>query len=770
MVEGATSNIARGLGALRIKIEAKDIMGAASPEEVLKIMSRHKADVKNRIIAGWMEMFKGWMFSNPGTHITNTVGNFAVQIGNTIEDYTAATISTPVMREIRSFSPFGPRKMPDANDRITFIEANAKLNGRIMGWHLSNKYAVDLIEAVADVYHEARASGKSRVEAMRLAEDAVNLKGTSPYENKYNEDSRPATARSLLGAEAENTSFGALMGRKGIDLFGMLSRSPLTALGVEDNYFREISYTAAISGIATRESFKEKMSDADRKTFVSGFVKAHLMLFEQNLRTRTQGDQETVEKYAKDGRFHTEAYDQAAKDIFNNEFVKEGENAAIPNLIEAGRIFLQKAPLLQVLWPTYKTPWHILHYVTQRTPILNALSSEYRADMAAGGRRRDMAISKMIYGSMLYTLAATMYLNGTLLPDTDNDLKGTAKALGVKKDSFLLFGKAYQVGQVDPFGSYMSLMARTLYALHNTIGISNTGDLNLFDQTYDVNGSLMKVPYVGNGGQGWKPAEAITYMLVAGSSLFFDKSVLRQVKDVMNITAGAPGASKSGLQLLARTGTGLTLPFNGALRFANGFTNPYIRDAEGFVDTYMSQLHPGAIGSFKGVKPQFDIFGVPVPSMQKWMGFIPQSKVNPSQSPIRALIMKLELPIAEILDTEWRGLRLTEAESLRLNQLVEETGVENRLNEYIQTQSFKTELKPTPGSIGYMTQGSVILTLIRQARREAMAKLSEETRQQTGTSLHESAIEKKVNIRNDAPSKSAEGLGWDALSQKFMGN
>jgi hypothetical protein len=50
-----------------------------------------------------------------------------------------------------------------------------------------------------------------------------------------------------------------------------------------------------------------------------------------------------------------------------------------------------------------------------------------------------------------------------------------------------------------------------------------------------------------------------------------------------------------------------------------------------------------------------------------------------------------------------------------------------------------------------------------------MAKLSEETRQQTGTSLHESAVEKKVNIRNDAPSRSAEGIGWDALSKKFMG-
>jgi len=152
--------------------------------------------------------------------------------------------------------------------------------------------------------------------------------------------------------------------------------------------------------------------------------------------------------------------------------------------------------------------------------------------------------------------------------------------------------------------------------------------------------------------------------------------------------------------------------------------------------------------------------------MHKWAGFIPQSEVNPSHSPIRALIMQLELPIAEILDTEWRGLRLSEEESVRLNQLVEETGVEKRLNEYIQTQPFK-ELKPTPGSIGYMTQGSMILALIRKARHEAIAKLSEEVRQQSGTSLHEQAVEKKVNIRNDSPSGSAMGLGWDKLSEKF---
>jgi len=757
MVEGSISNIARGLGALRIKVEPKDIMGASSPEEVIKIMSRHKAGISNRIIAGWLEMYKGWMFSNPGTHVMNTAGNFAVQIGNTAEDYIAASI--------------GSMHPPSVKDRVTFKEANAKLAGRILGWQLSNKFMVDLIHASSDVYQDAIVAGKSRIEAMRLAEDAVNLKGLAPYENKYNEDSRSFTSKSIFGPEDEkNLTFGALMGRRGLDAFGSLSRSPLVALGLEDNYFREISYTASISGIAIRESFKERMTDEQRKEFVSGFIKAHTMLLEGNLRTHTKGDQEQIEKYAKDGRFHEEAYNQAAKDVFAADFTAEGTKGAIPNLLEAGRLFLQKAPLMQVLWPTYKTPWHILHYITQRTPVLNALSHEYRADMAAGGRRRDIAISKMLYGSMLYTLGASLYLSGDLLPDTDNDLKGTSKTLGVKRDSFLLFGTSYQVGQADPFGSYMSLAARTLYALHNTVGISNSGDLNLFDQTYDVNGNLMKIPYVGNGGQGWKPAEAISYMLVAGSSLLFDKSVLRQVKDVMNIAAGAPGASKSGLQLLSRTGVGLTLPFNGALRFANGFVNPYLRDAEGFVDNYMAQLHPGAIPSlgFHGVKPQFDVFGVPIPSMQKWAGFIPQSRINPSRSPIRALMMKLELPIAELLDNEWRGLRLTEAQSLRLNQLVEETGIEQRLNAYIQTPPFK-ELKATPGSIGYMTQGSMILKLIRQARRVAHARLSEEERRDTGTSLIESAVEKKKNIRSDSPSKSAKGIGWDALSEKFMG-
>jgi hypothetical protein len=755
LVEGTISNIARGLGAMRINVEAKDIMGARTPQEVVEIMSRHKRNFGGKLISAWLELYKGWMFSNPGTHIVNTVGNFAVQIGNTIEDYTAATI--------------GGLRQSNTQDRITFAEAHAKLNGRLTGMRLSNKYMVDLMSASVDVYHEAIASGKSNTEALRLAEDALNLKGLSPYENKFNEDSRSATARSLAGPEDHNKPFAVLMGRRGLDYFGMLSRSPLTALGLEDNYFREISYTASISGIATRESFRTEMTPEERKTFVQGFVKAHIMLLEGNLRAHTKAEQEQIEKYAKDGRFHKEAYDQAAKDIFANDFVPEGKTpAAIPGLIEAGRVFLQKAPLLQVIWPTYKTPWNILHYITQRTPVLNALSSEYRKAMSKPGRERDMAISKMIYGSMLYGLAAQLYLDGKLLPDTDNDLKGTSKTLGVKKDSFILNGYSYQVGQVDPFGSYMALMARTMYALHNTVGISNTGDLNLFDQTYDVHGNLMKVPFVGNGGQGWKPAEAISYMLVAGSSLFFDKSVLRQVRDVANIVSGAPGATKSGEQLLSRTAVGLTLPFNGALRFANGFTNPYLRDAEGFFDNYMAQLHPGAIGSFNGVKPQFDVFGVPVPSMQKWVGFVPQSKVNPQQSPIRALMMKLELPIAGILDTEWRGLRLTETEQLRLNQLVEATGVEKRLNEYIQTPAFK-DLKPTPGSIGYMTQGSIILTMIRQSRREALAKLSEENQQKSGISLHEEAVAKKLSIRNDAPSESAKKSGWDKLSETFMG-
>jgi hypothetical protein len=739
LVEGSISNIARGLGALRIKIEAKDIMGASSPEEVIKIMSRHKAGATNRVIAGWLELYKGWMFSNPGTHITNTAGNLAVQIGNTAEDYIAATL--------------GRVRMADASDRVMYKEAHSKLAGRMVGWQLSSKYMVDLVKASADVYSEARATGKGHVESARLAEDALNLKGLAPYENKYNEDTRSFTSTSLLGKPAEDQNFGVLMGRTGLDLLGMSSRSPLTALGLEDNYFREVSYTASISGIAIRESFKETMTDQQRKDFVSGFIKAHTMLLEGNLRAHSNEEQKQIEKYAKDGRFHEEAYDQAAKDVFANDFSGDG---AVPNLLEAGRLFLQKTPLAQVLWPTYKTPWHILHYITQRTPVLNALSWEYRQEMKAGGRRRDMAVAKMVYGSMLYTLGASLYLNGDIMPDTDKDLKGSAKALGVRRDSILFRGKAYEVGGADPFGSFLALSARIGYLVHNTVGVSNTGDLNLFDQTYDTNGNLMQVPLVGAGGQGWKPAEAMSYGIMAFSSLFFDKSVLRQVKDTMNFTSGSPGSMKSGTRMLSRVGVGLTLPFNGAFRFANSFDNKYMRDAEGFVDQYLAQAAPG------NVKPVFDIFGEPVPSMQKWGWFIPQSLVNPTHSPIRALIMKLELPVAGILDSEWRGLQLTEEQGVRLNELVAEGGLEDKLNRLIERPSFQ-QRKDSPGSIGYNTKGDAILTYVRAARRQAHARLNREEKAQ-GQSLTDQIREKKRNIRNDEPSRST---GWEKLTDKF---
>lgn len=80
---------------------------------------------------------------------------------------------------------------------------------------------------------------------------------------------------------------------------------------------------------------------------------------------------------------------------------------------EHGRRFseyVDKAPLAWLIFPFKRTPINIVKETLQRTPAAYWMFKEVRAEFAAGGARRDLALSKIANGSAL--MGWGMYLSG----------------------------------------------------------------------------------------------------------------------------------------------------------------------------------------------------------------------------------------------------------------------------------------------------------------------------------------------------------------------
>lgn len=82
-------------------------------------------------------------------------------------------------------------------------------------------------------------------------------------------------------------------------------------------------------------------------------------------------------------------------------------------LLQDMQKWISAHPAAKVIVPFFKTPVNIMSETLQRTPLA-PLSQRFREDFAAGGVRRDLAISKVTLGSMVMATAASFAADGRL--------------------------------------------------------------------------------------------------------------------------------------------------------------------------------------------------------------------------------------------------------------------------------------------------------------------------------------------------------------------
>lgn len=279
----------------------------------------------------------------------------------------------------------------------------------------------------AVVHGEAMAMGwaflEAQKDAFRLAWKAAKTGETTDLLGKVEANYPRALSAEAMGMR--QTGAGRV-----VDMIGGVMRTPSRLLGAEDQYFKTIGYRMELRAQAVRQATGEGLKG-------EAFARRITDLIEnppENLRIAS--------------------VDAALYNTFTNQTGKFGQ--AIQNLRNAGGA---ANPMWLVL-PFIKTPVNIARYAFERTPFA-PMVGQWRADIAAGGARRDLALARMATGTTIMGVAMAWTQDGTVSGAGPSDPGERAAMMrqGWQPYSVKVGDKWYSYNRADPFGMTMGFAA-----------------------------------------------------------------------------------------------------------------------------------------------------------------------------------------------------------------------------------------------------------------------------------------------------------------------
>ncbi|MGE0052935.1 MAG: hypothetical protein AB7S74_01890 [Hyphomicrobium sp.] len=174
------------------------------------------------------------------------------------------------------------------------------------------------------------------------------------------------------------------------------------------------------------------------------------------------------------------AADMAAYNTFTNE------PGAISKKLMQFRNAIDDAttvPLGTMLLPFINTPGNIMKFTFERTPLA-FLMKKVRADIAAGGVRRDLALARIGFGTVLVSSALDLALDGHITGSGPTDDKEFGKRQALRRGGWQPYSIRVRTGgtdenpeyrwfaynRLDPVGSHFAMAAELADIMRNTDG------------------------------------------------------------------------------------------------------------------------------------------------------------------------------------------------------------------------------------------------------------------------------------------------------------
>ena len=231
--------------------------------------------------------------------------------------------------------------------------------------------------------------------------------------------------RAISAGKFEGTALG-----HAIDFLGATFRVPGRLLGAEDEFFKTIGYRMELYSQAVRQATEEGFKDGDLAARMHEII---------------QNPPEHIRIAAADAALYNTFTNQPG--IFGRK------------LLSLRNIDHPLNPLPFIL-PFMRTPVNIARYAFERTPLA-PLVSQWRADIAAGGARKDLALARMSTGTAIMLTAADFADSGVISgrgPEDPGELEAQ-KRLGWQPYSIKIGDRWYSYNRADPFGMTMGFAA-----------------------------------------------------------------------------------------------------------------------------------------------------------------------------------------------------------------------------------------------------------------------------------------------------------------------
>lgn len=166
---------------------------------------------------------------------------------------------------------------------------------------------------------------------------------------------------------------------------GQLVRMPSRLLMSEDEFFKQMAYRSNIRMQALRDARELGLSGQRMSGYVQDAMNA---------------------AFRPDGRGANKiGLDYSRQQTFTTALDPESVAGKISS-------YVAKHPAARVIMPFVRTPANLVYYTWEHTPGLAMTMKQVRDDIAAGGTRKAMALTKQGTGLMFYTTAATMAYAG----------------------------------------------------------------------------------------------------------------------------------------------------------------------------------------------------------------------------------------------------------------------------------------------------------------------------------------------------------------------
>lgn len=332
---------------------------------------------------------------------------------------------------------------------------------------------------------------------------------------------------------------------------------PTRALGAADEFFKTLRYRAVIQSQAAVDAADRGLEGEAATRFVQDAMDRAI---------------DPATGQALDAKATSEAQRATFQQDLNYPTHMGSAGQALQN-------FRKTFPVASLVVPFIKTPVNVIRYSMRMTPGLNLLQKEFMEDMLGktGAMAQAHAVGQFAMGSMFMGLAAHLAINDRFTGGGpgDPELKKDMMASGWRpyaipfrhEDGTTTY---FQLGRFDPVAMAMGMVA-------DIVALKKKNP----DQDYDALILATSLAVAKNLGD-------------KGFLLTLD-SALGAMMDPAN----------QGTKFAGRT-LGSMVPFSSLLRGHN--PDPYMRDARGFVDSFMQ----GIPGLSTSLPVSMDVWGDPV--------------------------------------------------------------------------------------------------------------------------------------------------------------